>query len=806
MSTGPSVDKSFNSVNDINIRRERAKEMAKFFVPDVIININENNLNANEIKDTNQSHKAIKSLPGDIFKTYVNLKRIDFSYNLINELSPNIFKGLKNLIFVNFSNNRIYSLDLNMFSDQTSDLEIDFSSNPIVEIPIGLINSETKQFNKRFKSICLQKCFDVNCDQNKFLNILKRPFDENVLKFCIKMGFSDRKIYNQTLTLSGMVTKLDILALFSDSKMFTEIENLIGSNKANLFNDNQNPFHFTSPYTVAILCQQKSKLLINFCFNVLNGYSAIKNKDFFFAIKYKDVFESLIEHKNETKALELFNYLKVAILDRINEENAVDILIFKRLKNYFLEISSFKEQLFSTLIYKFILSGWENLIEFILDDLKENGLDFLKIDQLLKTIEQKKDQENNSISNHKLNQHNILTVFGELGGLDWQNNDAVKTFFDKQYDKLPRFIFYFNLLVYLIFLILYSINIELFNTKDDLNLASKITSLIFSCYFFLSEIFQFVESVLSKSILQFLLNSKNILEFINSILCIVTLLLETSESKSALFSTSIVLSYYILLLRLDKIGEFGVYVEVFKNVVKRSLNIFFLIGLFLIGFLLAFRNRSGLIAYDQMENDDYISKFNNTFELTLYKLIAMTTGNIDADDMGLSALKRQSLMNYLIYLFYIVFMPILLVNILIGISIGEVENLLKDSQKTVLKNKVAYVMKYESFKRHCLRYKMLTPFRLFFKLESLSLKLNELKNKLVSRVSSKKNDGQRDLIEETKKLLKESNLKNFEKMVEKKFDLLEEKNQKSENKIDNLAETVENLVKKIDILVQNKNF
>ena len=124
---------------------------------------------------------------------------------------------------------------------------------------------------------------------------------------------------------------------------------------------------------------------------------------------------------------------------------------------------------------------------------------------------------------------------------------------------LPRFYYYLNLILYILFLIFYSINVEVYRDVEshspELNQSCKWISIGFMVYFFIIEIIQIVYSLSEAEILEHLSSFKNYCEIINYTLGLVTIFIDLSTTKieiiSSFYSIAILLSYYILIQKLD---------------------------------------------------------------------------------------------------------------------------------------------------------------------------------------------------------------------------------------------------------------
>ena len=192
---------------------------------------------------------------------------------------------------------------------------------------------------------------------------------------------------------------------------------------------------------------------------------------------------------------------------------------------------------------------------------------------------------------------------------------------------MPRYVYYTNLLIYLVFLVFFSINIEIYkqqNSSSDsakLGTISKAICLTLAVYFFILELGQMFDSLDCKDRQKFfayIQSFKNLIELTNFLLCIVIICFDytqnNTEVKSALYSITIIFSYCIFVLRLDKFYGIGPYVDVFGKIIKKSTRLIMIMVLFMIGFLLSFRNRSTYYGDngETMESDP-MTLFNGTF-------------------------------------------------------------------------------------------------------------------------------------------------------------------------------------------------
>ncbi len=86
-----------------------------------------------------------------------------------------------------------------------------------------------------------------------------------------------------------------------------------------------------------------------------------------------------------------------------------------------------------------------------------------------------------------------------------------------------------------------------------------------------------------------------------------------------------------------------------------------------------------------------MTKFNTTFEVSIFQIFIMLVGGVEVDGMGLDELNWQSLVNFLIYAIFIYIITILSFNFFTGLVIGEVATVVRDSAVITMKAKIQYI-------------------------------------------------------------------------------------------------------------------
>ena len=165
---------------------------------------------------------------------------------------------------------------------------------------------------------------------------------------------------------------------------------------------------------------------------------------------------------------------------------------------------------------------------------------------------------------------------------------------------------------------------------------------------------------------------------------------DNGDLKSSLLSLSVLLTYIVLMTRLDK-TKVGGYADVIGRIAEESISPFIVILILLCGFLLAFRNRSVHKDQYKASSFDTVNNFNVSFENSIFQIYSFMVGNIDANDMGLDNLTGPNLVTFGIFIIFLFLIPSLAFNIFTGIAINEIQSLIKDCNIQILKDKIDYI-------------------------------------------------------------------------------------------------------------------
>ena len=282
------------------------------------------------------------------------------------------------------------------------------------------------------------------------------------------------------------------------------------------------------------------------------------------------------------------------------------------------------------------------------------------------------------------------------------NHKAFLNLVNMEWRSFSGLIYYLRLLMYLIFLVFYSINIEIYSKSDSssspLNLACKIICFILLFLFWCIEIGQIIVYAIKKDAFGYIFDFKNLAEFFNFPLCIFSLLYDifgsNIEVKSSFYVVTILISYFIFIKRLDKIGKWniGAKINVIGKIIRKSFPITLLLLIAALAFILSFRNRSTYYEMSGIGGDDLtqMSYFNTTFEYNIFQILQFGLGGISVSQMGIEMIQGSNWVNYFIYGCFIFIMPIMFFNILTAVSLDAIGDMMKNASDNIILNKIHY--------------------------------------------------------------------------------------------------------------------
>jgi len=734
---------------------EKATELSEIhFSNNVIKNIPKNLFkNATKLSDIHFEKNQLESIPDNLFQNAKTLINLYFNNNRIKFLPSNIFQKAnekdeegKKLSNIHFENNLIETLPENIFSNAESLDGIDLSWNKLKDIPKyifsklkvdGLLDFSNNQINQ-YEFNYLKKLsvtekiiidFRFNIDSNDISVIFNNFFKENISNgieridqksdlfnrlfifysnkttfFIDKHGKNNFKEFENNLeklrqTKSGddklgssENSLLDFFVSFKKLDSFwillfeNFIQNLIKQNVPNL------ELKFLSSESIeAIFERNNLNLIETFFTNELHlNEASIGDKEYvfdpkkyFIDINFTRCFEIVYINDNEKMAIYLFKIIKYVFKRKdylgIKLEKVENILKIQEAFSFNYDFREEEENRIvkkDPIVKRIFEKNWNNLIESILDDAVDGNYIELTNDKIKR-------------SDH------ILMLINESKNDSFLNHETTKKLLDNKWKLWPRRVYYFHFLLYFSFIVFYSQNTRCYNW----------ISFFIISYFTFIELIQLIDS----GICIYFSSSKNIIESVGLPFCFATLIIINSGSlgwkiNSSLYSLTIILSYWMLILRLDKFDKIGKYVDVFGSIIKQSIPLFIIVLINLWGFVISFRNRANFnlnLNKNQIDKADLnyqMERFNGSFENSIFKALGFLVGGIEIDEMGIDEFNSVSYTNFFIYGFFIFIMTILFINIFTGISIDEVQKLIDHSAAEKQSRKIEYVFKLESLK------------------------------------------------------------------------------------------------------------
>ena len=733
-------DATSSSIDTIHLINFAHNEMV--CLPDTLFN------GLKSLFTVNFSTNKIHSLPANLFKDIPMVWEINFSYNQIEAIPNNFFKGISSCKSIHISNNQLRSFPSYVFNEIKTLKDVSISNNNIMSISLSLLKNEglyidvrnnfiTNDVKHLFKAIFTVDSSTERAEKSIIRKENVKNLNEIMLVLYLNKKCDETSQFAEDFRAkldkfnSSRWSLLDFLISCKGMNEFVLIDLLLSKKKLlkeNSYLKNQE-FKLFSPESVENLCEINNLDLLKLALPVrsvddsenpddLNIF--ITNEEFYFEIDLCRCMEIAIDKNNEKIAMYLLNILnQIFELSRTNNKRKISLAEFK-----YTNVREFKENLLEVYLPKFFNElNYFNAIELILEICTaRNFIEFLKHDdeKSVEQVEIKQNQitqdpsksenlelplkyEKPKFQTVKAKSHSIenelLVLIQNSNRANLLKHNTTKELLRLKWKRLPRFSYYLTLLTYITFTVFYSITIELYkNDMTETQQASIYICVILLIVFICLEVFQVVHSFIGRKLILYCSIFKNFVEIVNYPLCLITIFLSFSEAKSVLYSITIILSYVILVTRLDKFYEIGPYVTVFGNVIVRSLRLLTILLICLIGFLLSFRNRGNYDFGSDSSVANSMQVYNASFSLTLFRIFTFTAGQVATDDMGLDEFNANNFINYFIYGLFIIIMPILFLNVFTGISIDEISTLIERSEAENIATKIEYVYKFESIK------------------------------------------------------------------------------------------------------------
>jgi transient receptor potential cation channel subfamily A member 1 len=358
------------------------------------------------------------------------------------------------------------------------------------------------------------------------------------------------------------------------------------------------------------------------------------------------------------------------------------------------------------------------LLDNLIVDAKDSVYDFSLIDPSFKEI--------NSIESHPLF---VITLKKHEELLE---HEVVREIVKLKWKIVPRFVYYFNLSLYLVFLLLLTyqvaISIDLdelaisknsnstsnhYNTSENINLISSYNyqsqrkessifhllacSLILLAFHLSKELFQFYHNGIRH--FYALDNNLELLTYVFSLIFLIPLptAIEFKQSyqeenldvlnlktsyQISISSFCVLCGWLVLVLFCQKLPKFGIYAVMFQRMLLNSLRFSPIFLIMLLGFTFSFSARS---------QQGHIFQNVNKTTLSIMDTLTMLIGEFNMDSLNI----QESYAKRLTFFFFISLMCIMILNLLIGIAVGEIKLIFEEADVQRQSMKIKFVLKVQ---------------------------------------------------------------------------------------------------------------
>ena len=145
---------------------------------------------------------------------------------------------------------------------------------------------------------------------------------------------------------------------------------------------------------------------------------------------------------------------------------------------------------------------------------------------------------------------------------------------------------------------------------------------------------------------------------------------------------TLLFGYVAVLFCLEKTKGIGIYIVAFKGTILKSFYLTPIIFILFMSFIISFK------ASKINENENFA---NATVSESVAKLTSMFLSNIDSiEKLGMQSENSGS--NYVLFLLFVILVPILLINLMIGVALGELKEVLDKSKTIQFEMRIKYTL------------------------------------------------------------------------------------------------------------------
>jgi hypothetical protein len=211
----------------------------------------------------------------------------------------------------------------------------------------------------------------------------------------------------------------------------------------------------------------------------------------------------------------------------------------------------------------------------------------------------------------------------------------------------------------------------------------------------------------------YLRSPKNLAELFTFTFSIVALIIHVSADqawaslKSPIYSITIIIAYLVFLLRLNKLPYVGVYVLVFREVLKKSLKFLVTVVIVMTGFLIVFYARSDFDQTSLTGIDNNVDKVDGNFFTSVFLIIEiMLFGFAGMSDLGPGmTIADFFIANYVNLTLFMSVFTIVLHNLFLGFTVEELSKMVDDAELQYIIIKIEYTMRVINWKNRLINLK-----------------------------------------------------------------------------------------------------
>jgi len=321
-----------------------------------------------------------------------------------------------------------------------------------------------------------------------------------------------------------------------------------------------------------------------------------------------------------------------------------------------------------------------------------------------------------SVENHP------LMLIAESGQETLLTHETTKTLLALKWQFFPRLIYYTQIILYLTYIILFALycteltnqSLEIINSGAERNQFDSFYSVYFIpiLVFVSIDILKIIIQVILSDGLIFFASLINWFEVLAIVFTFLALLFTTLQMRTQFAAVAVVFMFTSFVFLIEKLRVIGIYVLAFRRTLINSGKFLPVFIIVYTGFLLSFR---------VLVNSN-VGAFNTTVPTSFLTGITIMLGDFQFDQFGV----ETSFLNYVLYAAFIIVMAIIVLNLFVGIAVGEIKQTLDEADVKQISLRIVYVLRFQSATNFLIRIPFLAKF-FNMRFEEYNFEKNETK-------------------------------------------------------------------------------